>query len=213
MIAVVDYGIGNLESIVNMVKHVGGMAQLTNDAGLLREARAIVVPGVGSFDACMVALGRSGLIDTIETRALQQSTPVLGICVGMQMMARGSEEGQQPGLGWIAADVWRLPVGPGIKIPHVGWSAVNSRPGNPLFAGADPDQRFYFVHSFHMVCDDQADIAGVGYYGAPFTAAVSRANLFGVQFHPEKSHRFGMKVLKNFLNYCGEPSRHPYDAI
>jgi glutamine amidotransferase len=213
MIAVVDYGIGNLESIVNMVKHVGGTAQLTNDAGLLREARAIVVPGVGSFDACMVALRRSGLIDTIETRALQRSTPVLGICVGMQMMARGSEEGDQPGLGWIAADVRRLPVGPGIKVPHVGWSAVNSRPGNPLFAGADPDQRFYFVHSFHMVCDDPGDIAGIGYHSAPFTAAVTRANLFGVQFHPEKSHRFGMKVLRNFLNYCGEPPRHPYDAV
>jgi imidazole glycerol-phosphate synthase subunit HisH len=213
VIAVVDYGIGNLGSIANMVKHVGGTAQLTGDAGVLREARAIVVPGVGSFDACMIALRRSGLVDTIETRVFEEALPVMGICVGMQMMARGSEEGQQSGLGWIAADVRYLPAGPGVKVPHVGWSALNPRPGNPLFVGADPDQRFYFVHSFHMVCDDPADIAGIGFHGGPFTAAVTRGNLFGVQFHPEKSHRFGMKVFENFLRHVGEPPRHPYDAV
>ena len=212
MIAITDYGIGNLGSIRNIIKHVGGTAEITRDENLIRQARGVIIPGVGSFDACVTALRRSGLLKPVES-ALGQGVPVLGICVGMQMMARGSEEGREPGLGWIGADVKKFSTAPGLKIPHMGWSPVHARPGSQLFGNADADARFYFVHSFYVACDNPYDVAASADYGLQFAAAVERGNLFGVQFHPEKSHRFGMNLFKSFLEIAGEPPRHHYDAI
>jgi glutamine amidotransferase len=212
MIAIVDYGIGNLGSIHNIIKHVGGAAEITRDERVVQEARGVIIPGVGAFDSCVTALRRSGLLKPIEN-ALAQGVPVLGICVGMQMMGRGSEEGREPGLGWIGADVQRFSAAAGLKIPHMGWSPVNTRPDSRLFGNVDPDPRFYFVHSFYVACDDPNDVAASAQYGVQFAAAVERGNLFGVQFHPEKSHRFGMSLFKSFLKVAGEPPKHRYDAI
>jgi imidazole glycerol-phosphate synthase subunit HisH len=199
MIAIADYGIGNLGSILNMIRHVGGEAEISRDPGFLREAQGLVIPGVGSFDACMLALRRSGLLPVVEERALEARIPVLGVCVGMQMMARGSEEGTEAGLGWFAARCRRFD-NRALKVPHMGWSAVSAREGSPLFAEPGEDRRFYFVHSYHVVCDHEEDVEALAHYGAPFVAAIGRDNLYGVQFHPEKSHQHGMQLFRNFLS-------------
>jgi glutamine amidotransferase len=212
MIAIADYGIGNLASIHNIIKHVGGTSKITRDQDLIQQACGVIIPGVGSFDACVTALRRSGLLNPIEN-ALRKGVPVLGICVGMQMMARGSQEGREPGLGWINGVVQKFPAAPGLKIPHMGWSPVHARPDSRLFDGADSDPRFYFVHSYYVACDDPKDLAASAQYGVQFAAALERSNLFGVQFHPEKSHRFGMNLFKSFLKIAGEPPKHRYDAI
>jgi glutamine amidotransferase len=198
MIAIADYGIGNLGSIRNIIQHVGGEAEISRDAGFLREANALVIPGVGSFDACMRALRGSGLLPAIEQRALGARVPVLGVCVGMQMMAQGSEEGEEPGLGWFAARCRRFDDS-AQKVPHMGWSAVSAREDSQLFAAEGEDRRFYFVHSYHVLCEHEEDVEALAHYGAPFVASIARGNLYGVQFHPEKSHQHGMQLFRNFL--------------
>lgn len=199
MIAIVDYGIGNLGSIQNIIRHVGGKAEITRDASVLAEATGLVIPGVGSFDACMRALRGSGLLPAIEERALRSRVPVLGVCVGMQMMAGGSEEGSEPGLGWFRATCRRFPADGSVKVPHMGWSTVSARVGSVLFAQPGHDRRFYFVHSYHVVCEEAEDVEALAHYGLPFVAAIARGNVMGVQFHPEKSHQHGMQLFRNFL--------------
>src|SRR5262249_52969493 len=157
--------------------------------------RGVIIPGVGSFDACVTALRRSQLLPAVERQAFESRVPVLGICVGMQMMAASSEEGSEPGLGWFDARVQRLAGAGGLKVPHMGWGAVSAREGSALFGPAYPHRRFYFVHSYHMVCAQETDVEALARYGTPFTAAIARDNLYGVQFHPEKSHQHGMRVF------------------
>ena len=200
-VAIIDYGSGNIGSIVNIFRKAGAPAVLSADPDELRRASHLVLPGVGAFDTCMRNLRQSGLIPVLEERVLRAGTPLLGICVGMQMLSRGSEEGVEPGLGWIDAATRRFvaPPGSSMRIPHMGWNAVRPARPAPLFAGLEIGARFYFVHSYHVQCDDPANVAGVTEYGGPFTAAVRRGNIAGVQFHPEKSHKFGVRLIGNFV--------------
>lgn len=201
MIAIADYGVGNLGSIANMLKKVGAPAVVSSDRAVLAEADKLILPGVGSFDHAMRELDRSGLIPTLTDR-VRAGTPLLGVCLGMQLLGRGSEEGRLPGLGWIDADVVRFREvvderGSPLRVPHMGWNVLSPVREHPLLADLGAEPRFYFVHSFHVVPDD-GEAIGTADYGGPFVAAIARDNVMGVQFHPEKSLRFGMRLLRNF---------------
>jgi glutamine amidotransferase len=200
MIAVVSAGIGNIASVRNMIAKAGGgeAAVVTRPEGL-REARKILLPGVGSYDAGMEALGRDGLADAIR-EAASRGAQILGICLGMQLLFGSSEEGRLPGLGLIGGKVerFRFPDA-GYKIPHIGWNVVRPVRESPLFAPGGDELRFYHVHSYHAVCDDPGDVAAVTNYGYDFACAVQRGNVMGVQFHPEKSHRFGIDLMRRFI--------------
>jgi len=202
MIAVVDYGMGNVGSILNMCRHLGIPCRTVATVVELRSADKLVLPGVGSFDAGMERLRTLGLVEALGEAVLGRRTPILGICLGMQLFTRTSEEGNQSGLGWLAADTRRLPVqaddGTRCRLPHMGWAEVAARADSQLFAGAGADERYYFVHSYRVVCDDHALAAATAEHGVRFTAAIEAPPIFGTQFHPEKSHRFGMRILRNF---------------
>ena len=204
MIVIVDYGMGNLGSMANMLRKVGATAAVSSDAAAIARAEKLVIPGVGAFDAGMRALAERKLVPLLQERAAA-GTPTLGVCLGMQLFARGSEEGQLPGLGWIDAHARRFRANSGgmqLKVPHMGWNTVRPLREHPLFAGMPDDMRFYFVHSYHVVCDDPYSALAAAEYGGDFVAAVARDNVMGVQFHPEKSHRFGMQLLRNFAELC-----------
>ena len=200
MIAIVDYGMGNLGSIRNMFKRIGVAAEVTGRVDDLARASKILLPGVGAFDSAMQRIDDSGLREVLERKALQERVPTLGICLGMQLLTRGSEEGRLPGLGWIAATTRRFPAVAGLKVPHMGWNLV--LPGTPsaLTAALPTESRFYFVHSYYVQVDDERDSVLKAHYGVDFVAAVSHGNIHGAQFHPEKSHRFGMQLLANFAS-------------
>lgn len=197
-ITIVDYGVGNIGSLVNMFDHVGADVQLSGDPSVIERAEALLLPGVGSFAHAMGILRSRGL-DSALRSAAGNGTMILGICLGMQLLARHSEEGDASGLGLIAADVLRIrPSHAGIKVPNMGWrEALPTR--DTWLVGSGPEtERFYFAHSFQVVCDDPADVAGVIDYDGPMTIAITHANVHGVQFHPEKSHKFGMRLLNDF---------------
>jgi glutamine amidotransferase len=196
MITIVDYGMGNLGSIQNMFKHIGAESTITGDPGMIGKARKILLPGVGAFDRAMERIKESGLRKVLDEKALVERVPVLGICLGMQLLTRSSEEGKLAGLGWIAASTKRFPHVPGLKVPHMGWNDVvrDSR----LTKGLSAEARFYFVHSFCVYADDPRDSVLKATYGVTFDAAVEHGNIYGVQFHPEKSHKFGMQIFRNF---------------
>lgn len=202
MITIIDYGMGNLGSILNMCRHLGIPAEISGDPATVVHAEKLILPGVGAFDAGMEKLEKSGLREALDQRVVRENAPILGICLGMQLLARRSEEGVLPGLGWIAADVvrFRSPEGrqPPLQIPHMGWSHLNPRLNSRLFADLPADPRFYFVHSYHVVCDLPDDIAATTDHGGMITASIEHAQILGTQFHPEKSHRFGMQLLRNF---------------
>lgn len=199
---VVDYGCGNPASIVNMLKKIGQRAVISERPEDVLKADKLILPGVGSFDYGARRLRELGLAEALEQRVLREGAPILGICVGLQLFCRGSEEGTAPGLGWIAADCVRFDssrLTSGEKIPHMGWAEVEPRKDGGLFPGLAETPRFYFVHSFHLQCDDEAIVAATARHGYDFTAAVRQVNIAGVQFHPEKSHKFGMGLLQNFM--------------
>lgn len=201
MIAVIDYGIGNVSSIVNMLKKIGVDSILAKSSLDIQMADKIILPGVGSFDSGMQKLRASGLIDDIFMHALTQQKPTLGICLGMQMLGRSSEEGIEKGLGLIPFDnvKFRLKSEANLKIPHMGWDIVSfQQTDDPILFGIAEPQRYYFVHSYHAVCDSDSDVLMYCDYGYPFHAAVKKGKIYGFQFHPEKSHRYGMKLLENF---------------
>lgn len=201
MITIVDGGLSNLGSVVNMLTYIGVESQVTCDPDVVRTAERLILPGVGAFDNGMASLQERGLIEPLNDAVLVRKVPVLGICLGMQLLCESSDEGQLPGLGWIRGRAMRFDLGNNpqrLRIPHMGWSAVDIlRPGRLFPDPAEPN-RFYFVHSYHVVCSDPADVAGTTWHGIDVTAAVEHGNIFGAQFHPEKSHRFGMRVLKTF---------------
>ena len=183
MTGVLDYGIGNIGSILNMIKKVGAQGAAVRTAEELSRCDRLILPGVGRFDAGMALLCQSGMRRALD-RAVAQGVPLLGICLGMQMLGRRSEEGPGEGLGYLPFDLkrFRLQDQPELKVPHMGW-----------------EPRFYFVHSYHAVCDDPADVLMTCDYGYPVPAAVGRGSVWGTQFHPEKSHRFGMCLIRNFV--------------
>jgi len=200
MIVIVDYRTGNLGSVANMFKRIGVAATITSEASDIEKADKLILPGVGAFDSGMNNLGMLGLVPILNHQALERKKPVLGICLGMQLMAKCSEEGKLAGLGWMDARAVRLaPNGHvGLRVPHMGWNTVNPTKECPLLQDMPDDSRFYFVHSYHIVCDNQEDVSSITHYGSDFASVVHKRNLYGVQFHPEKSHKFGMKILQNF---------------
>ena len=205
VIAVLDYGIGNLHSAQKALEHEGADARLTADPGLIAEAAGVVLPGVGAFGACMDSLRAAGLEGPAHDAA-DSGRPFLGICVGMQMLAsRGLEYGVHEGLGWIEGEVDAIrPSDPALKIPHMGWNTLDIRRSHPLLAGIQTGSdglHAYFVHSFHMTPAEAADLIAVADYGGPVTAMVARGNIAGTQFHPEKSQRLGLALIANFLSW------------
>ncbi|WP_133511701.1 imidazole glycerol phosphate synthase subunit HisH [Candidatus Thiosymbion oneisti] len=202
MITIVNYGMGNLGSMLNMFKRVGVQACIESDPVVLQDAERFVLPGVGAFDTAMQRIdGIPGLRDVLEHKALVEKAPVLGVCLGMQLLTRSSEEGELPGLGWIPGATHRFPKQESLKVPHMGWNIAlptASKASNSLTVNAGPEPRYYFVHSYFVKVDDPAHSLMRTYYGIDFDSAIGRDNIFGVQFHPEKSHRFGVQLLKNF---------------
>ncbi|WP_041642638.1 imidazole glycerol phosphate synthase subunit HisH [Magnetococcus marinus] len=202
MNVVVDYGCGNLASIVNMAKKAGYGAVISSDPAQIAKATRLILPGVGAYDQGMAQLQQRGLREVLDEQVLKRKVPLLGICLGAQLIARGSEEGVLPGLGWIAADVVRFDasrMGQHARIPHIGWCDFIPEGNAPLVAQMEAQSRFYFVHSYHLQCEDANDVMGRAVHGYSFVAAVARDNIFGVQFHPEKSHRFGLHLLTRFF--------------
>lgn len=202
LITVVDYGSGNIGSVLNMIRKVGGKAEASSKPDKVRGATKVLLPGVGSFDNAMIKLEHLELIQPIRDCAASGGH-LFGICLGMQLLAYGSEEGALPGLGLIPGRVRRFNFNAeqsSLKIPHMGWNEVSACKKRPLVEGLEAGVRFYFVHSYHYECEDQADELFKTHYGYDFTSGVQRDNVMGVQFHPEKSHRFGMQLFKNFIN-------------
>ena len=199
MITIVNYGMGNLGSMLNMFKRIGVKACIEAGPEAIRQAEKLVLPGVGAFDAAMQRINDLvGLRDVLDYKALTEQVPVLGVCLGMQLLTRGSEEGALPGLGWIQGATHRFPREAGLKVPHMGWNIAHCATPSKLTTGVGVEPRYYFVHSYCVAVDDPADSIMRTHYGLDFDSAIGRDNIYGVQFHPEKSHKFGMQLLKNF---------------
>lgn len=202
IISIVDYGVGNIGALINIFDHIEIDVEVVKTPEEIQAAHKLVLPGVGAFDVAMNSLRSTGLINSLNTAVLTKGVPVLGICLGMQLMARSSEEGTSKGLGWIDADVKKIskPVGSNLKIPNMGWLGVQTRQETNLFGSDYIDRRFYFNHSYHVVCDSPQNVLATVEYGSTICCAVISGNIYGVQFHPEKSHRHGMNVLSSFAN-------------
>jgi len=203
-IVVIDYGLGNPASVKNMLRKAGHQAEVTADHAAIRSASRLILPGVGAFDHGMQNLADRGLIDVLNEAVLVRRVPMLGICLGLQLMSRRSEEGVLPGLGWFAADTIRFAFPPeahDLRIPHMGWNTVAKTSDTFLAANLAADARFYFVHSYHVRCDDRADVALTAPYGGEVVAAAVKGNIAGTQFHPEKSHKFGLALLRSFVEW------------
>jgi glutamine amidotransferase len=201
MITIVDYGAGNIRSIVNMLRALGIKSRVSGTPDEIATAERLILPGVGHFDHGMGELLERGLMAALERRVREEGIPILGICLGAQLLTRSSEEGALPGLGWIDGCTIRFDrarMGARLRVPHMGWADTWAMRDNPLLDGLSADARFYYVHSYHIVCDDPEQAIFGAHHGYDFISGVKRANVLGVQFHPEKSHRFGMQVLRNF---------------
>lgn len=201
MIRIVDYGVGNIQAFLTMFKRLGLAATRARTVAELEGATRLVLPGVGAFDTAMTLLNQSGMRPRLEEMVLAQEVPVVGICVGMQMLAGGSDEGALPGLNWVPGRVKAFantPASRDLPMPHMGWNDLKVRPGNKLFTDFEPEPRFYFLHSYYFDAEDKADVAATAEYGLDFDCIVSRGHIHGVQCHPEKSHHFGAQLLKNF---------------
>ena len=204
MITIVDYGVGNLASIRNMLKKIGSNAIISSQQEDILKAEKLILPGVGAFDTCAEKLQQSGLLQVLNKKVLEEKIPVLGVCVGMQLLVDGSEEGVLPGLGWIKGKNIKFKsdrLAQGLKIPHMGWSEVIPNKSSRLFTDMYEEPRFYFVHSYHPVLENEEDVLIHAVHGYSFVAGIESNNIAGVQFHPEKSHKFGMKLLDNFVRY------------
>lgn len=202
MITIIDYGMGNLGSVRNMFKRIGAACEITSDLELIRKAKKILLPGVGAFDAAMERINSTGMLSILNEKALKEKVPVLGICLGMQLLTNGSEEGKLPGLGWIDAFTYSFKkrIAPELKIPHMGWNVVNVSNQCALTTGFSGETRFYFVHSYFVKVSDEKNSMMKTHYGLEFDSALWHGNIFGAQFHPEKSHKFGMQLFKNFAS-------------
>lgn len=204
MISIVDYGVGNVRAIANLYRRLQIETTMAATPEAITVAERLILPGVGAFDGAMDQLQASGMREALDEQVLRRGCPVLGICVGMQMLARGSDEGERAGLGWIDATVRRFPStdnGRAVQMPHMGWNDVGAKRGEPLFRGIEDDARFYFLHSYYFDPVDIDQRIGCTEYSLPFASAVRRDNIHGVQFHPEKSHHWGIALLKNFAEF------------
>lgn len=200
MIVIIDYGIGNLASVLNMFKKIGvSDVCISKDEAIIANATKLLLPGVGAFDAGMNNLEQSHLIPLLNKKVLEEKVPVLGICLGMQLLTKRSEEGVKTGLGWIDAETVKFNLNPALKlkVPHMGWNYIKVRIQNPLI-DMQSKNRFYFVHSYYVKCFDESQSLATSNFGIDFTCMVNKDNIYGAQFHPEKSLKFGMKVLENF---------------
>lgn len=201
MIAILDYGLGNVRAFANVYKRLNMAHAVASKPADLAGADRIILPGVGAFDEAMELFGKSGMRGPVEEMVLGRKVPLLGICVGMQMLARSSEEGHLPGLGWIDGDVRKFDVSSlrhKTRLPHMGWNRVSPRGGSALMRDLPEGSRFYFLHSYYFECADRGSAISEAEYGATFACAVAAGNVHGVQFHPEKSHSNGIQLLKNF---------------
>lgn len=200
MIGIVDYGAGNLLSVHSALEELGFDASICSNPAQLDQFERVILPGVGAFSACMENLNRTGFKDALNEFVLQKQRPILGICLGMQAMARKSYEfGEHEGLGWFDAEIVRLqPADPALRVPQIGWNSLQYARPCPLFKNVKEGADVYFVHSYHMHCVNAEDVAAICDYGMHVTAAVSKDNIFATQFHPEKSQEFGLKILENF---------------
>ncbi len=203
MIGLVDYGMGNIHSVYNALEMIGADVELCSNPNDLDLVTRIVLPGVGAFKDCLANLNAKALIEALHSAVFDQGKPILGICLGMQAMARRSfEGGEQTGLGWIDADVIALePSDTSLRVPQIGWNDIHYNHECPLFDGLPVSPDFYFVHSYHVKCDDARDVVATCDYGESVTAAICRDNIFATQFHPEKSQDYGLRLLENFLNW------------
>jgi len=201
-ITIVDYGMGNLRSVQKKIQKVGAEVEITSDIDKILKAEKLLLPGVGHFANGVKRLKESGIWNILNKKVLQENTPILGICLGMQLMAKHSEEGSVDGLGWFDADVIKFTIKDRLKykVPHMGWNNAVFEKESPLFNEISNDAMFYFVHSFHIKCNNQEDILTTSEYEYKFTSAIQRDNIYGTQFHPEKSHDWGEKVFRNFVN-------------
>lgn len=201
MIGVINYGLGNLKSIQNIIAHVGGTSRILNKPDDLVGITKLVLPGVGAFDHGMQGLNDGNWVPILNKLVLEDKVPILGICLGMQLMCSSSDEGILPGLAWVDATVRKIhfPIDSGLKIPHMGWNILDVKRDNSLFENDGSEQRFYFVHSFHVVCNQQNNILATAHHGYDITASFQHDNVYGVQFHPEKSHKFGKVFFKKFI--------------
>ena len=202
MIAIVDYKTCNLGSLINMLKRSGFAAKGVDSPNELEGASKIILPGIGHFDSCVRNLRDCGFEEPLHRLVVEEKTPLLGICVGAQLLTRGSEEGREPGLGWIDGEALRFsfPDDPRMKVPHMGWSEAEPKRAHPLFDRFTDVPRFYFVHSYYIQTDRPENVLAETVYGSPFASAIVKNNIAGVQFHPEKSHRFGMAMLTAFAS-------------
>ncbi|HET8892668.1 MAG TPA: imidazole glycerol phosphate synthase subunit HisH [Gaiellaceae bacterium] len=201
-IAVIDYGMGNLRSVTNAFASLGASPAVVTQPDELADAERIVLPGVGAFADGMQNLRDGGWVDALEEQVRRKGKPFLGLCIGMQVLAdRGTEHGSNAGLGWIAGTVERIASDNGLRVPHIGWNDVTFTPGHAMYDGLGESDAFYFVHSYVLRPDDDSVVSGVCEYGGDFAASVETQNIRAAQFHPEKSHRAGLRLLKNFLEW------------
>lgn len=200
MITIVDYGMGNLGSVFNMFKKIGVASKITSNLEEIKDAEKILLPGVGAFDNAMKRINDSGIRAVLDTKVLQDKIPVLGICLGMQLLTHGSEEGVEKGFGWINAKAkkFHFRKEEKLKVPHMGWNRVFNSTLSKLTLDLPDEPRFYFVHSYYVEVEDQENSILKTNYGIEFDSAIQHNNIYGAQFHPEKSHKFGMKLFKNF---------------
>jgi len=201
-VTIIDYGAGNLGSIRNMFKHIGIKSVISSEIRDVQKAEKLILSGVGAFDNGMKELNNLNLISVLNEKVIDEKVPILGICLGMQLFTKSSEEGNLSGLSWLDAVTVKFKSNNEsnkLKIPHMGWNLINIQKNSLLFNDMPDELRFYFVHSYHLACSEQKDVLCSTYYGHNFVSGVEKENIFGVQFHPEKSHKFGMKLLKNFL--------------
>lgn len=201
MVVIVDYGMGNLHSVKKAFDKLQADVVISSDPAVILHADKLILPGVGHFGKAIENISALGILDALNEAVLVKRTPILGICLGMQLMAQGSEEGDVKGLGWFDASVVRFKVEDPLryKIPHIGWNTAPASKESPLTSTLDPSAEYYFIHSYHLLCKDPQDILTTTEYAYPFASSISKGNMYGVQFHPEKSHQAGLQLLKNFL--------------
>jgi len=201
MIAIIHYSVGNVGAIKNILKKCGAESIITSDKNVIASAEKIIFPGVGNFDVAITKLKELDIIDVLNYKVLEEKTPILGICLGMQILTNRSDEGTLKGFGWINAETVKIPKIENLKIPQMGWNYVKLKSPSKIFCEMPENFKFYFVHSYYVKCQDNQNLTSVCDYGSEITASIEKENIVGVQFHPEKSHKFGKKIIENFLKF------------